>query len=268
MDYTPIIQQVVNTLWWVFPILLVITLFKTPLVKGWIGEAVVNLMGRIQLPRYSYHRLQNVTLPITDNDTTQIDHIIVSQFGVFVVETKHMKGWIFGSERQAEWTQKIYRKSYRFQNPLRQNYKHVKALEAVLDIPAEHIHSVVVFVGDNRFKTKMPANVTRGPGYVRYIRSFRTPVFTESKVQQIVQQITSTRLAQGWETNKQHVAQLQKRRVATAVCHEQAVNQPPACSKCGKTMILRTARKGTHAGQKFWGCSGFPNCRSVRVLDS
>lgn len=265
MDYTPIIQQVVNTLWWVIPALMVITLFKTPLVKGWIGERVVSLIGRMMLPKHSYHRLHDVTLPATDG-TTQIDHIIGSRFGVFVVETKHMKGWIFGSERQAQWTQKIYRKSFRFQNPLRQNYRHVKALEAVLDIPAEHIHSLVVFVGDSDFKTKMPANVTRGPGYVRYIRSFTTPVFSESQVQQIIQQIASVRLAPGRETNKQHVAQLQKRRAKAVEQQEQAVNQPPSCSECGKTMVLRTARRGEHKGQQFWGCSGFPECRSVRTL--
>ncbi|WP_374693676.1 nuclease-related domain-containing protein [Microbulbifer sp. TB1203] len=58
-----------------------------------------------------------------------------------------MQGWIFGGEHQAQWMQRIYKKSFKFQNPLRQNYKHVKALEALLDVPADTIHSVVVFAG-------------------------------------------------------------------------------------------------------------------------
>ncbi|WP_339385147.1 nuclease-related domain-containing protein, partial [Vibrio paracholerae] len=41
----------------------------------------------------------------TEDGTTQIDHIVVSKFGVFVIETKYMKGWIFGSKDQKQWTQ-------------------------------------------------------------------------------------------------------------------------------------------------------------------
>jgi restriction system protein len=36
-----------------------------------------------------------------------------------------------------------------------------------------------------------------------------------------------------------------------------------ACPKCGSPMVLREARKGPHAGKKFWGCSKFPVCRGA-----
>jgi len=49
--------------------------------------------GTLFLPKEQYTVLHNITLP-TDDGTTQIDHIVVSRFGVFVVETKNMKGWI------------------------------------------------------------------------------------------------------------------------------------------------------------------------------
>lgn len=35
------------------------------------------------------------------------------------------------------------------------------------------------------------------------------------------------------------------------------------CPKCGSEMVLRTAKKGTHAGEKFWGCTGYPGCRTI-----
>ncbi len=41
----------------------------------------------------------------------------------------------------------------------------------------------------------------------------------------------------------------------------------PACSACGKVMVLRTARKGPRTGSQFWGCSGYPECKGVRMLD-
>jgi len=84
-----------------------------------------------------------------------------------------------------------------FQNPLRQNFKHVRAIEAMLDV----IHSVVVFTGDSAFKTPMPPNVTAGGGYVRYIRSFKTPALSEEQVRQAIAAIESGRLAATWGTH-------------------------------------------------------------------
>lgn len=37
----------------------------------------------------------------------------------------------------------------------------------------------------------------------------------------------------------------------------------PLCPICSQEMIKRTARKGKNAGNTFWGCSQFPNCRGV-----
>ena len=42
----------------------------------------------------------------------------------------------------------------------------------------------------------------------------------------------------------------------------------PACPQCGKPMVLRTARKGQHAGSQFWGCSGYPDCKGTRPLEA
>ncbi len=37
----------------------------------------------------------------------------------------------------------------------------------------------------------------------------------------------------------------------------------PSCPKCGKPMVLRTAKAGKNAGQQFWGCTGYPECKGV-----
>ncbi|PFC06082.1 nuclease-related domain-containing protein, partial [Bacillus cereus] len=66
-------------------------------------------------------------------DTTQIDHIVIAETGVFVVETKNYEGWIYGNEKAARWTQGIFRKKSSFQNTFRQNYKHIKAIEWVME---------------------------------------------------------------------------------------------------------------------------------------
>jgi ribosomal protein S27AE len=255
MNYFPIVNQVLK-LWWIIPILLVITVFKTPLFKGLLGEVLVKLAARFRLPADTYHPIHNVTLPTPDG-TTQIDHIFVSRFGIFVVETKNMKGWIFGNEDQAQWTQKIFNKSFKFQNPLRQNYKHVKALESALDMPPGVIHSVVVFVGDSTFKSKAPANVTWGSSYVSYIKSFSEPVLSESQIQGVVSQIQAGRLDPTWATHRQHVQQLKNRENPLA---------ERKCPKCGSGMVLRTAKHGSSSGNQFWGCSTYPKCKVVQNI--
>jgi predicted RNA-binding Zn-ribbon protein involved in translation (DUF1610 family) len=255
MDYSPIVNQVFK-LFWLLPVIFVIGIFKTPWFKGIVGEALVKFAAKLRLPKHIYHPIHNVTLPTPDG-TTQIDHIFVSRFGVFVVETKNMKGWIFGNEKQAQWTQKIFKKSFKFQNPLRQNYKHQKALEAALDISSETIHSVIVFAGDSTFKTPMPNNVTVGSGYIRYIKSFTDTVLSDDQVQQVVSQIQSGRLEPTLKTHRQHVQQLKTRADKSA---------ERKCPKCGSTMVLRKAKRGTNVGQEFWGCSAYPKCRVVQKI--
>lgn len=255
MDYAPIVAQVFK-LWWFIPILVVLVILGSPWFKGIVGETLVRLAGKLRLPASTYYAIHNVTLPTSDG-TTQIDHIYVSRFGVFVVETKNMKGWIFGTERDAHWTQNIFGKTFKFQNPLRQNYKHVKALEEALSLPPEAFHSVVVFSGRCTLKSSVPANVRQGLGYIRYIKSFQQPLLSEEQVSTVVAQITSGRLSPTFATSRRHVQNLKSRSTSDV---------ERLCQKCGNRMILRIAKQGPNAGGKFWGCSAYPRCKSVQSV--
>lgn len=44
--------------------------------------------------------------------------------------------------------------------------------------------------------------------------------------------------------------------------------QTPRCPRCGAGMVQREARKGSRAGQSFWGCSTYPRCRGIVDLPS
>lgn len=255
MDYTLIINEVLK-LWWTIPIMLMLVVFKSPWFKGLLGEALVKFTAWLRLPADVYHAIHNVTLPTPDG-TTQIDHIFVSRFGIFVVETKNMKGWIFGGENQSQWTQKVFKKTYKFQNPLRQNYKHMKALEEVLDVPPNTINSLVVFMGESTFKSAVPANVTKGGGYITYIRSFSEPVLSGSQVQNAISQIETVRLEPTRTTNYRHIQQLKTREDFLA---------DRKCPKCGSKMVVRTAKRGASNGNQFWGCSTYPKCRIVQNI--
>ena len=72
------------------PFGILVAILKSSWLKGVVGEIIVNLLAKWSLDKKKYHLLKNVTLPTIDG-TTQIDHIIVSIYGVFVVETKNMR---------------------------------------------------------------------------------------------------------------------------------------------------------------------------------
>lgn len=248
--------NVLEQFWYLVPLLLMTSIFKSRWLKGVFGEFLVNRLLS-KLPQSDYTLIKDVTLPTKDG-TTQVDHIVVSKFGIFVVETKNMKGWIFGSARQNQWTQKIYRHSSKFQNPLNQNYKHIKTLETLLDCSEEHLHSVIVFIGDSTFKTDMPSNVTYARGSIRYIMQFSEVVFSDKDYAQLIESINQIKLKRGLITDLKHRNHVKDVALSKATSNH--------CPRCGSEMVLRQTKQGENKGQQFWGCSTFPKCRAMKQL--
>lgn len=256
MDFAPIYQALLSQ-WYLIPLFIFAGIVKSAWFKGIFGEFIINVFARWKLDRDVYHLIKNVTLP-TDDGTTQIDHIIISVFGVFVVETKNLRGWIYGSPKQKIWTQKIYRNTYRFQNPLHQNYKHTQTLQALLNLEDQQMYSVVVFIGHSTFKTAMPDNVVYGMGYIHHIQSKTAKVLSPKQVLVITQLIEAGRLTRTFKTNREHVRHVQKITLDK--------ENSRLCPKCGSEMLLRETKKGENAGKQFWGCSAFPKCRTIRSI--
>lgn len=175
------------------------------------GEAAVRRLLTQNFTGNSYHLLNNVTLPFKDG-TTQIDHILVSKHGVFVVESKHFSGWIFANNSSSTWTQVKFKQKFKFQNPVHQNYKHIKAIQQLLDfVPPEHIHSIVVFTGSAEFKTAMPKGVTEIGNLQQYIRQFSNEVLTENRVQFCVGRLECYRKLISGKTDVEHQAYLNRK---------------------------------------------------------
>lgn len=200
--------------WFIF-IAILLGIFKAflPMIKGKFGELAVNIHVKLYLKDPQYILLNDLTLPDGQGSTTQIDHILLSPKGIFVIETKNYKGWIFGGERQKMWTQKIYKQSYKFQNPIHQNYKHMKVLESVLTdiVNPELMHSVIVFMPDAEFKTAMPSNVYRGASWTDYVLTFKEDVIRPTQLTRIQIRLEKEVLEKSWKTNREHVAQLKQR---------------------------------------------------------
>ena len=95
-----------------------------------------------------------------DGKTSQIDHVVVSNYGIFVIETKNYKGWILGNEYDDYWTQIIFKRKEKLRNPIKQNFGHIRALEEHLKefIGVKSI-SIVVFTTKADLKVKTQTDV-------------------------------------------------------------------------------------------------------------
>lgn len=132
-------------------VLFVISKLYYPKIKGSIGERRVKKQLK-KLPSESYKVLHD--LMIVNNDkSSQIDHLVISPYGLFVIETKTFTGWIHGSERAEQWTQTIYKSKKKFRNPIRQNWGHVLALKELLNVEDNRMFiPIIVFAGDAELK--------------------------------------------------------------------------------------------------------------------
>jgi restriction system protein len=129
--------------------------------KGSLGEALVTNGTFRLLDEALYRGFSDLYVPRPDGDgLTQVDHVVVSPFGIFVIETKNYTGWIYGSEHQAKWTQTFGSGGKcSFQNPIWQNKLHLRALAQFLKLPEGKFRSVIFFMGGSAFKTELPEYV-------------------------------------------------------------------------------------------------------------
>lgn len=218
------------------------------IMKGWAGEAMGAVSHWAFLEKSIYFPLNNITLP-TRNGTAQIDHIVASRFGIFVIEAKNIDGWIFGDERSPQWSVVKLGRKFRIQNPLHQNYRHMKAIAEFLSIEEDRLHSLVMFWGECEFKTEMPRNVML-KGYASYIKSFDKVLLTDEQVASVVESLRTGALPKNWTTRREHLQSLQARYTSTTTC-----------PKCSNSLTLRTTRSGPNAGSRFYGCTAYPRCR-------
>lgn len=220
----------------------------TPIVKGWFGEKIVATILS-SLPENEYKVLNNVMLQ-TDYGTTQIDHVVVSVYGIFVIETKNYKGWITGNEFADNWTKNMYGKKYSFRNPLKQNYAHVNALETLLNLEEEKFIPIVAFSWNTEIKVKTKNPVVYISQLRKVILSYKEEKLHNSELQDIANRILSANV-DSKDNRKVHVSAIR-----TKVKENDTKISNNICPRCGGTLVLRKGKYGS-----FTGCSNYPKCK-------
>ncbi len=219
--------------------------------KGEIGEDRIKFFTWFWMDKKLYRPIHNIILP-APKGLTQIDHIFLSRFGIFVVEGKNMRGIIQGGVDDEYWRQEFKKKTNWFRNPINQNKYHIESVANLLEIDKSEIKSIIVFSGFGALRGSMPDNVLQGASFIWYMESFKDDLYTDQQVDSFVRKIKQARIPK--KLAKKQWAQAAKPPAAT---ESKQTDQTPDCSRCKQPMVIRR----TKTGSKFWGCSNYPKCR-------
>ena len=226
--------------------------YKYLVIKGKIGE--IKISTRLFfLPKNKYTVLNDLFFKFGDY-SAQIDHIVVSKFGVFVIETKSYKGWIFGNSHKDKWTQNLWGNKYSLFNPIFQNESHINFLKKnfhELSLAANYIYPVVVFLNANRLVLYGDCDcVVWGSELNDYIKSFKREVLSPEYCKQITSILSNSNI-QNKKLRQQH-----RKWVSAAKAFSEDKVANGICPRCGGKLILRNGRYGS-----FFGCSNYPSCK-------
>ncbi len=224
-------------------IIILVVISKTPVFKGFIGETRVKFrLGKTNKDKYV---LNNVKFKI-DGKSTQIDHIVINKYGIFVIETKNLSGRIYGNDTKKEWTQvlKYGRVKNKFYSPVKQNASHIYNLKQIVG-DKYPFKSIVIFVKGN----------------VKYIES--NNVYSLYRFKKILnKKIDDTYLTEEDRKKIYDLIEITiKEKNVTTIEHIRNINKMKEnvdnniCPRCGSKLILRHSKYGP-----FFGCSNYPNC--------
>ena len=235
------------------PIFIVLYFFFTASAKGRRGEnKVASILS--QLPNSEYSVINDITVQ-NKNGSAQIDHVIISVYGIFVIETKNYSGWIMGGEKSDQWTKNMYGHKYCFYNPIRQNYGHISALARTLLVSKNNFVSIVAFPYKADIKVHTSEHVVYFKEIVPTILSYTTKRFSISEIDKMTNQLLSLQF-DSKEQKKEHIQYAKDKKNFSKSALRQGI-----CPYCGSELKVRKGKYGT-----FFGCSRYPKCKYTHPL--
>lgn len=242
---------------------LIYVVFRAPSYLYRRGETAEHIVAKklATLPPEEYIILNDLMLP-TSYGTTQIDHVVLSTRGVYVIETKDYQGKILGNEKSEQWEQNIYGHRYKMSNALRQNKVHIDTVihHACLNSNVP-VHNIVVFSRRASF------NIYHEHGEVIYMNELLTtiqclrssePIFTKEQINIKANLLLQQNIIDP-ELRKTHNQTVRNNRYERQNKIEHGV-----CPRCGGQLVLR---KGKYS--EFYGCSNYPQCDfTIRSLQT
>ena len=217
-------------------------------IKGYIGERLVGKKLK-KLNKREYKVINNLLLKTTKG-STQIDHIVISKYGIFVIETKNYKGIIKGNEYDDNWSQTLINKSETLRNPIKQNNGHIKALKDLIpELRCKNIKSIILFTKRAKLKVNCETSVTYFNKVNKIIKKCRSEEFTKEDIEKIYNKLNELNV-NSFKERKTHVKNVKRniKQVKKSI-------RKNICPRCGGKLKKKRGKYG-----KFKGCKNYPQC--------
>ncbi len=229
-------------------IIITYKLFGAKLI-GWFGEYWTKQVLN-KLPKDKYIVINNVFIE-TNGYTHQIDHVIVSKYGIFSVETKQYNGFITGNKYDKNWVRHVGKNKYYYTNPIRQNYGHVKALSELLGIDESKIYNIVCIPSRAKLKIEHDGELVRYDTIVDKILLYKEEVINNTdEIANIIKNNNITDKS----IKKKHINKIKENNIDKDLSK---------CPKCGGQLVERNGKYG-----KFIGCTNYPKCKYTENINN
>lgn len=222
--------------------------------KGSIGEKIVS--KKLNKLDNKYYVINDLLLA-TEKVTSQIDHVVISIYGIFVIETKNYSGTIYGNDVNYNWQQKIGNKYNKFRNPIKQNYSHIKAIQYILpELKDKDFLSIIVFNRGASLKINTKYNVIKVRKLKKTIKKHKDILLEATEVEYIYETLLKANIKSN-RMKRKHVKNIEKSIKKT----NKKINKK-RCPRCnGKLKKI----KGVNG--YFYGCKNYPKCRFTKEID-
>lgn len=227
-----------------FIVVIIVAIFNKQII-GWFGEHWTKQALK-KLPKNEYKILNNVFIE-TNGTTHQIDHVVVSTYGIFSIETKQYNGFITGNKFDKNWIRHAGKNKYYYTNPIRQNYGHIKALSELLNLDESKIFNVVCIPSKATLKVEHDGELVGYYTLVDKILSYKEVII--KNVDKIVEIINKNNIKDK-NIKKEHIRNIKNNII------DKDNNK---CPKCGGQLIEKTGKYGY-----FIGCTNYPKCKYTR----
>ena len=196
-------------------------------LRGLLGELKSsNVLNKLPSEYKKYSDL----MLYSDHRTHQIDNLVISKYGIFVIEMKNYQGKVVGNEFSDKWTQYIGSKKNKFYNPIKQNYGHMRCLSDILNLGMNYFIPVIVFSNETE--------IDCDTDYVINLKDLVKYILKQKRVMNIdvdrISEILEDNNITDRNVRNSHVKKLKKN-----VSKEEELVKKKICPKCGHKMIVK-----------------------------
>lgn len=222
--------------------------------------------------------------------SAQIDYLIVAKKNVYVIECKNLIGNIdIDAKGSFIRTYELYGKKVKegIYSPITQNERHLNVLKSVrkvaknalskffFEMSFENSYKSIVclanpktILNDRYAKKEVKEKVIRADQLIGHMKKMEKESNNSSISEKEMRKLAEFFLEASKPNKSDYVKQYEEMLESLKNQSEENIADPEgkSCPRCGGKLVLRTAKRGEHAGEQFYGCVKFPQCRYMEKI--